>query len=326
MNKEEKILLKHIKEKLPKNVSFIDEIADVLDISYDAAYRRVKGKTAITLKEGLVLSKHFKFDLNDLITDEQELKEKILVEKTHTIISDNFLKLFFDKSAKETQEVLSSVEGQIINCAKDYPFYHSDSGFFKKFRIYLFVNMLSKDEKLKRVSFSDFITPIDIENKYEVFLNQYKKVPLIELWNDTTIDNILNQIQYFFEVGLTTKYEANAIADGLIDSLKLIEEQAKNTKRLESNNTFYLYHNNLISLLNTIVMKTDLEDKVFVPYTNLTYFKVTDKNTTNQIEQHLKKQLEFSNNLSGEAAVERKKFFNSMYQKVEKLKSKFDIQ
>jgi hypothetical protein len=73
-------------------------------------------------------------------------------------------------------------------------------------------------------------------------------------------------------------------------------------------------------------MKTDLEDKVFVPYTNLTYFKVTDKNTTNQIEQHLKKQLEFSNNLSGEAAVERKKFFNSMYQKVEKLKSKFDIQ
>ena len=67
-------------------------------------------------------------------------------------------------------------------------------------------------------------------------------------------------------------------------------------------------------------MKSDLEKKVFIPYTNLTFFKVIDKETTNQIEQHLKKQLQFSTNISGESSVERKKFFNAMYQKVEKRK------
>lgn len=72
-------------------------------------------------------------------------------------------------------------------------------------------------------------------------------------------------------------------------------------------------------------MKSDTDRKVFVPYTNLTYFKVTDENTTNQIEQHLKTQLEFSNNLSGKASVERKKFFNSMYQKIETRKIKLSI-
>ncbi len=72
-------------------------------------------------------------------------------------------------------------------------------------------------------------------------------------------------------------------------------------------------------------MKTDKESKIFVPYTNLTYFKVTDKNTTNQIEQHLKTQLEFSSKLSGNVSVERKKFFNSMYQKIENSKLKISL-
>ena len=69
-------------------------------------------------------------------------------------------------------------------------------------------------------------------------------------------------------------------------------------------------------------MKSGIKKAVFVPYTNLTYFKITDKNTTTQIEEYIKRQIEFSNNLTGEASIKRRKFFNSMYQKVEKRKLK----
>jgi septin family protein len=54
-----------------------------------------------------------------------------------------------------------------------------------------------------------------------------------------------------------------------------------------------------------------------VPYTNLTYFKVIDKNTTNQIEEYIKNQIEFSTRLCGEASFERSKFFNTMNQKID---------
>ena len=54
---------------------------------------------------------------------------------------------------------------------------------------------------------------------------------LLEVWNDSTIDNILNQIQFFYEVGLTSKEETILIADGLKVSLSLLEEQAKNKKK-----------------------------------------------------------------------------------------------
>lgn len=317
---EKEKLFSLIKDKLPKNVSFIDEIADVLDISYDASYRRVKGKTILPFKEGLLLSDHFNIKLDNLFLNTKKGTGKIVVEKTHHIISDNFLHTFFEKSEKETQVILDSEGGRIINCAKDYPLYHTDKGSFSMFRIYVFINMLSKDPKLKKIPFSEFNPSDEILDKYNTFINQYRKVSLVELWNDSTIDNVLNQIQYFFEVGLTTKEEALSIADGLMDSLKSIKKEAKNQKRKESGNRFQLYHNNIVTLLNTVLMQTDRENIVFVPFTNLTYFKVTDKGTTDQIVQHLKTQLEFSNNLSGNAAVERNKFFNAMYQKIENRK------
>ena len=318
MEKEKLFTL--IKEKLPKNVSFIDEIADVLDISYDASYRRVKGKTALPFKEGLLLSDHFNIQLDNLFFDTKKDTTKIIVEKSHDIISDDFLLTFFEKSEKEAQVILDSKGGKIINCAKDYPLYHTDKGSFSRFRIYVLINMLSKDPKLKKITFSEFNPSDEILNKYNTFLSQYRKVSMVEIWNDSTIDNVLNQIQYFFEVGLTTKEEALSIADGLMTSLKSIKKEAKNQKRKESGNRFQLYHNNIISLLNTVVMQTGNENIVFIPFTNLTYFKVTDKVTTDQIGQHLKTQLEFSNNLSGNAAVDRNKFFNTMYQKIENRK------
>ena len=318
MEKEKLFTL--IKEKLPKNVSFIDEIADVLDISYDASYRRVKGKTALPFKEGLLLSDHFNIQLDNLFFDTKKDTTKIIVEKSHDIISDDFLLTFFEKSEKEAQVILDSKGGKIINCAKDYPLYHTDKGSFSRFRIYVLINMLSKDPKLKKITFSEFNPSEEILNKYNTFLSQYRKVSMVEIWNDSTIDNVLNQIQYFFEVGLTTKEEALSIADGLMTSLKLIKKEAKNQKRKESGNRFQLYHNNIISLLNTVVMQTGNENIVFIPFTNLTYFKVTDKVTTDHIGQHLKTQLEFSNNLSGNAAVDRNKFFNTMYQKIENRK------
>lgn len=314
---EEDKLFDFIKLKIPENVSFIDEIADVLDISYDAAYRRIKGKTSLTLKESLLLSNRFNFNLNDIFTDIEVDNERIFVEKTHPILSNNALKLFFEKGTYEAQKVAFSKNGQLINCAKDFPFYHSDNGLLKSFRLYVFINTLSKDPVKKKIPFSDFKPSEVILQKYEAFLNQYKKVSLLEVWNDSTIDNILNQIQFFYQVGLTTKEETVLIADGLKVSLSLLEEQAKNQKRIKNDNGFLLYHNNIISLLNTVLMKSDAEKIVFVPYTNLTYFKVIDKNTTNQIEEYLNRQIEFSSSLSGEASIQRIKFFNAMNQKID---------
>ena len=53
-----------IRALLPAEKSIFEEVSAVLNISYDAAYRRVNSKTSITLEEAVLLAKHFKISLN----------------------------------------------------------------------------------------------------------------------------------------------------------------------------------------------------------------------------------------------------------------------
>ena len=313
----EEVLFNYIKEKLPSNISFIDEIADVLDINYDAAYRRIKGKTSLTLKESILLSKHYNFNLNNIYEDDEVASDKIIVEKTHHVLSKDILDKFFDKSIEEIDLILKAKNGKLTTAVKDLPLYHCDNSYIKSFRIFVLNNMLSKNPDIKKIPFAKFSPSKSALDKYEKFLNNFQKASLVEIWNDTTIDNILSQIAYFFEVGLITKEETTLIANGLTESLKSIEEQAKNKKRKYSNNSFYLYHNNIFSLFNTVLIEHSKESIVYVPYTHLTYFKVLDNDTNLQLQNYLKTQIEFSTDLTGDASVERRKFFNAMYQKIE---------
>jgi hypothetical protein len=48
-----------IKQKLDPHLSLVNEIADVLEVSNDSAYRRLRGETAISLDEAAALAQHF---------------------------------------------------------------------------------------------------------------------------------------------------------------------------------------------------------------------------------------------------------------------------
>ena len=44
-------LFQQVKDQLPGHLSFVDEISDLLEISNDSAYRRIRGEKELSLKE-----------------------------------------------------------------------------------------------------------------------------------------------------------------------------------------------------------------------------------------------------------------------------------
>ncbi|MCK4639369.1 MAG: hypothetical protein KAT33_08115, partial [Bacteroidales bacterium] len=52
-------LFQQIRESLPTHLSLVDEISELLRMSYDSAYRRIRGEKAITIDELHTLCKHF---------------------------------------------------------------------------------------------------------------------------------------------------------------------------------------------------------------------------------------------------------------------------
>ena len=63
----QQVFFNHIKGLLPPHISFVDEIAEVLDISNDSAYRRIRGEKPIVLEEIKKLCVKFKISLDQLL-------------------------------------------------------------------------------------------------------------------------------------------------------------------------------------------------------------------------------------------------------------------
>src|SRR6186997_2158915 len=57
----------HLKTLLPAHLSLVDEIAELLNISNDSAYRRIRGEKPIALEEIQKLATHFKISLDQFL-------------------------------------------------------------------------------------------------------------------------------------------------------------------------------------------------------------------------------------------------------------------
>src|SRR5687767_5831936 len=56
-----------IKGLIPPNLSMVDEVAGLLGISNDSAYRRIRGEKPIDLEEIQKLSSHYKISMDQLL-------------------------------------------------------------------------------------------------------------------------------------------------------------------------------------------------------------------------------------------------------------------
>ena len=75
-NENQIVLFDLIQNKLPANLTLVDVISDVLDISTDAAYRRIRGDKLVDIEELIKLCHHFKISLDSItgVTEENQIR------------------------------------------------------------------------------------------------------------------------------------------------------------------------------------------------------------------------------------------------------------
>lgn len=58
--------LEEVKKRLPVHLALADDLAEILSISRDSAYRRIRGKT-VSLDEVSIICNHYKLSLDEII-------------------------------------------------------------------------------------------------------------------------------------------------------------------------------------------------------------------------------------------------------------------
>jgi len=320
--------IKKLKTKSLSNTSFVEEFAGVLDIGYDAAYRRINLKTNLSLKESVILARHYKISLNKLF--EVGNRNTILVGLSPRIIDEVGLEDYFVRSKKNITPLTKLKSASIIYSSKDIPiFYTLKDSYLTRYKIYVWLKDVNINMTKNKISFDEFNKTIPDSLLQSAFAlgETYNYISIKELWNDSTITGTLQQILYYFNSGLLSKELALKICDDLKDVVFHVEKQTIQQSILESKNkaSYDLYKNDLHTMNNTIMVTTPQQKIFFQPYMVLTYFKVEHKPTCDRMYEFLRKQMANSKLLVNAGERDRTLFFSQMLHKVNKVKERINI-
>jgi hypothetical protein len=306
MTNQETLLIE-IRKQISPSSSLNDAIAVALDISYDAAHRRVSGKSKFSIDETILLCQHYNLSLDTIFNN----KKKMVVEKTKEVNSEADLVQYFKDSATHLSEFNNTEDLSIFYSAKDIPLFYTIGGsLLSKFKLYVWLNLLIGKENIP--SFESFTISSQLQEHSSLIQNVFANATVHEIWNETTINSTIQQILYFFESGLLSIDNATELYQDVKKLLLNIEEKSS-----QNNVQYHLYQNDLLILNNSVLVKNKVKSKLFIPYTMLGYFITDDLNTTQNASEYFKYQMKNSKSLNLSGTRDRKLFFNKAHQKVD---------
>ena len=320
--------IKYLKSKTQNNTSFVEEVADILNIGYDAAYRRINLKTSLSLEESVKLAKHYKISLNKLF--EVGSPNTIITELSPPIQNKEGLEMYFKQSLNNVTPLTKVKSASIIYSAKDIPLFHTlKDSFLSRYKIYVWLKDVDPEMTRNKVTFDDFIKDIPeslLENAFKLG-EIYKDINITEIWNNTTINGTLQQVLYYFESGALSKDLALNICNDIEDVIRHVEKQAIQQSLIGSKNKaiYNLYINDIHTMSNTIMVKTPYQKVFFTPFTVISYFKIEHQPTCELMFEFFEKQMSISKLLVNAGEKDRSLFFNRMHQKINRLRERIRL-
>ena len=318
----QEFLFQHIKELLPKHVSLVDTVAEILHISSDSSYRRIRGDTPVVLDEARELCRYFKLSLDQILNVKGG---STLFQDIRIDISNYSYTRYISELIKNVNYAGSFFHNEIIYLTKDMPLFHNF--YFQPliaFRYYFWMKSIIQHPDFKDRKFSmDILTP-EIEGLSRDLAKAYHKIPSVEIWNTESINSIILQIEFYRDLGFFSKTDdIRLVYDALEKTflhlkiqaeygVKFMPEENPETKK----QNFKFFYNRIILGDNIILTVTDRIKTVFINYDVLNYMFTRDDVFCDHTYADLQKLMKKSTLISQTSEKQRNIFFNIVLNKV----------
>ncbi len=319
----QQVFFQHIKSGLATHLSLVDEVADLLDISNDSAYRRIRGEKPLSFDELKTLCAHYKVSLDQLF----HLNNDSLLFSGPLINKENFgFEKYLEYLLTQLNYFNSFEHRELYYLSKDIFIFHS-FGFHELtvFKIFFWMkSILQYPFNGKDI----FVLESLSESVFKMaskLSEAYNKIPSVEVWNDDSINATIRQIDYYRQSKL---FPSDAYALGvyksLLDMINHIEKQAEagckfpiNGKPDTASAPYKFYVNEFILGDNcSLVVLNDLK-VVYINHSVLNVIMTKDPVFTEYTYQYAQNIMRKSTLMSNAGEKERTRFFNTMREKVE---------
>jgi transcriptional regulator with XRE-family HTH domain len=316
--------LQKIKHLSLRVYSFADELAEILGLSSDSAYRRIRGETVLSIDELLKICRHYKVSpdiLNESDSGFVNFHYNLLQNEQDF---ENYL-ISFLASLQQLKKV--GKLAKIIYAADDVPIFHhfnfTEHAAFKMF--YWIKSVLNMDIFAGKKFAHVLIRPEWLALGREIY-DAYCQVPTIEIWTEESLNSTLNQILYYWESGLfENPKEVALIIEQTEKMIEVIEKQAEVGSKIldiRNNDNFLMYQTEIQIGNNCVLVTTPTQKMVYIRHQTFNTLKSTNPKFCSETELWLANEIRKSLPISGVAEKQRYQFFQKIKQKIHKLATK----
>ena len=317
----------HLKSTLPTHISLADELCDLLDISADSAYRRLRGEKSLTFAELKAICEKYHVSLDQVLN----LQNDTVAFRAPDLTAN--YKTFADYLTNIMMGVKffhQFKEKKMMYLCKDAPlWYFYVFPELAAFKTYFFLRSLRNESAVLQKKFS--LKEFPFEDCFAIgqeTLKLFNEIPSEELWNNESWNSTINQVAYYREAGL---FQSNDDCEQVIDSISRtidhLEKQATVGQKfmpgdsdLRYRATIQFYVNDLIIGNNTIYGEVDGNKVSWVTYSVLNILFTKDKRFNDHLFANFNTLKSRSTLVSGTGEKERVKFFNSLRARVNTLR------
>lgn len=326
INEIQQQLFQIIKTKLPAEASVADEVAKLLNISSDSAYRRIRAEKQITFEELYILANHFKISTDQLMS----INTGGMIFQGNFVNEKNYGFEQYLTGILHTVAYFNSFKSkELYYSCKDMPLFHHfyvrEFAAFKWFfwlKTYLQFPGFSK----RKFRFSDY--PDELFNLDQQVLGMYNQLASREIWNIESMSIFFRQVEFYRDGGV---FESDEDVFRLYEALGRtwdhLEAQASRGYKFKHNDPekkalgeYRMYFNEVLLGDNSLLAVTDGSKTSIMTHTTFNFMMTRDVAFTENAYVHFQNQMKRSTLISDVSEKERGRFFRIIRDRIEKRK------
>jgi hypothetical protein len=312
----------HVKTLLPSHLSMVDEVAELLNISNDSAYRRIRGEKPIALEEIQKLATHFKISLDQFL---HLNSDSFIFTGKLANATDHVFEKWMENILQQLSFINSFQYKHMYFLAKDIPlmqlFLVPELAAFKSF---FWRKSILHYEELRGKKF----TLKTIESRHvelaKSIIDVYNQIPSTDIWNIEAINTSIRQIQFYREANVFETTEDMAILfQGVLKLVDHMEKQAEyglkfvlDGKPNTNAAAYNLFNNELILGDNTVLAELNNTKITFLNHSALNFIMTQDERFNAYMSDAIQNLIKKSTQLSRVGEKERARFFHRLNEKV----------
>jgi len=312
------VFLLKVKEVLPPNIGLAEELADILGVSTDSAYRRIRCETELSIDEVCKIAKKYSLSLDGIFSNLGDT-----VTFTYTKLTDNAenFEKYLNRIYNHVKAINAFPEKKITYIAEEVPiFYSFFSDRLTQFKLFYWQRSVLNIPMYQGKKFEFGIIP---QAHVDLALNafkEYRSIPSVEVWTNETIHTVLKKVEFYAESGA---FQNTSDALAVLDEIKKMAaylEQCAETGRKEISaptENLAMYCSDVVLGTNCIYINSGASKYAYITFNSLNSLTTNNQEFCEETEHWVKNIVKKSTLISGVAEKQRFKFFNQMYKTID---------